>query len=236
MKETFLQFRRLSIDPLIKCTYAIHTIPSRLFSLARENPFVRSIQTENTLLGISPLSSQPLFPINPKLHAVHCLSIFPLIIRFSRERKNSRFLDCFTGTVSRRKTWSKVAWTFLPRVWGGWKIAMHPPRVYVRDGVNEFPSRHVRPVHCIYPYRIPIFECRPIARQGDHTPLPPLSFSPHSSYYVFAARRASSFSTPFAISPVSFFFFQPSFQNSIRLLFPLPVLENTPRSLASSSL
>lgn len=53
---------------------------------------------------------------------------------------------------------------------------MHPPRVYVRDGVNEFPSRHVRPVHCIYPYRIPIFECRPIARQGDHTPLPPLSF------------------------------------------------------------
>lgn len=95
-KKTFLQFRRLSIDPLIKCTYAIHTIPSRLFSLARENPFVRSISSnpsrQRTLYSI--------FPINPKLHAVHCLSIFPLIIRFSRERKNSRFLDCFTGTVS----------------------------------------------------------------------------------------------------------------------------------------
>lgn len=96
MKETFLQFRRLSIDPLIKCIYAIHTIPSRLFSLARENPFVRSISSnpsrQRTLYSI--------FPINPKLHAVHCLSIFPLIIRFSRERKNSRFLDCFTRTVS----------------------------------------------------------------------------------------------------------------------------------------
>lgn len=36
-------------------------------------------------------------------------------------------------------------------------------------------------------------------------PLPSLYF--HSSYYIFATRMASSFSTPFAISPPRFFLF-----------------------------
>lgn len=36
------------------------------------------------------------------------------------------------------------------------------------SGVNEFPSRHVRPVHYIYLYRIPIFE----SCERDHTTSP----------------------------------------------------------------
>lgn len=117
---------------------------------------------------------------------------------------------------------------FLPHTSEGVE-KIHPPRRGRTSGVNEFPSRHVRPVHYIYLYRIPIFE----SCERDHTTSPP-SLLP---LFVLHIRNADGllFFDPvrnFTTAFLSFSFFQPSFRNSIRLLCLLPVLENTPRFLA----